>query len=167
MNTHISRSSNSRLRLDPNAAAYAGKVEAAGLLVAIASLSADDNPGDLLNETLGEIISLASDHREEECRARLAAFCEVIGPELERAAALKSNCAVFSASLNQANRVVQTTSVEQRVVDAAIATCSQVSDGRIIAAHQNDDDAIVTLCELQLAVRALEPSFTETEGGEL
>ena len=34
-----------------------------------------------------------------------------------------------------------------------------------IAASQDDDDATVTLCELQLAVRALEPQFTESEGG--
>jgi hypothetical protein len=56
---------------------------------------------------------------------------------------------------------------ESHLIDAAIAAGSRVSEGRIIAAHPDDEDAIVTLCELQLAVRALEPSFTETEGGEL
>ena len=167
MTTHITRSGNSRLRFDPAAAAHAGKLEAAGLLVSIAGMKADDNPATLLNGTLREIISLAADHREEECRARLEAFCEVIGPELGRSAELESRCARLSALLNQADRVPQTTTDEQRAIHAAIAPCSQVSAGRIIAAHPNDDDAIVTLCELQLAVRALEPKFTETEGGEL
>lgn len=83
------------------------------------------------------------------------------------AALLAWRLARRSASLNQADRVAQATADEQRAIDAAIATCSRVSAGRIIAAHPNDDDAIVTLCELQLAVRALEPKFTETEGGEL
>ena len=52
-------------------------------------------------------------------------------------------------------------------INAAITTCSQVTAGRIVATHPQDDAAIVTLCELQFAVRALEPKFTETEGGEL
>ena len=158
---------NERMRFDPAAATHAGKLDAAGLLVAIASMTADDSPASLLNDALGEIIALASENRFEESEARLTAFCSIIGPVLERTVALEAKCALLSASLNQADRMVKITADEQRAIHAAISTCSQVSAGRIIAAHPNDDDAIVTLVELQMAVRALEPKFTETEGGEI
>ena len=55
----------------------------------------------------------------------------------------------------------------RRAIDAIVATCEMVSTGRIIAAHPKDDDAVVSLAELQLAVQALGLTFTETEGGEL
>ena len=50
---------NERMRFDPAAATRAGNLDAAGLLVAIASMGADDNPASLLNGALGEIIGLA------------------------------------------------------------------------------------------------------------
>ena len=167
--TTITRSGNvQRLRLQsvPEARA-AGTADAYQLLKDMA-----DNPegipsADLLFTPIVEIIALASENRFEESQARLTAFCAIIGPVLERTAALEVKCALLSASLNQADRVAQATADEQRLINAAIYVCSQVSAGRIIATHPNDDDAIVTLCELQLAVRALEPKFTETEGGEL
>lgn len=139
---------NERMRFDPAAAAHAGKLDADALLVSIASMSEDDSPAILLNDALGEIIGLAVENRLDESQARLMAFCEVVGPVL-------------------ADKVAKPLDAEQRAVEAAIYTCARVSAGRIIAAHQEDEDAITTLTELQMAVRALEPKFTETEGGEL
>lgn len=145
----------------------AGNYDAETLLLAFRNMKDGDDAACLLADTMNGIMALAFDNRTEESIERLDGFCTIIGPVLERAAALEAKCALLSASLNQADRVAQTTADEQRAIHAAIATCSQVSAGRIIAAHPNDDDAIVTLCELQLAVRSLEPKFTETEGGEL
>ena len=145
----------------------AGNYDAETLLVAFRNIEQSDDAASLLADTLNGIMALAFDNRTEESIERLDGFCAIIGPVLERAAALEAKCALLAASLNQADRVAETRTDEQRAVDAAIATCSRVSAGRIIAAQPNDDDAIVTLCELQLAVRALEPKFTETEGGEL
>lgn len=145
----------------------AGNHDAETLLLAFRNMKDGDDAACLLADTMNGIMALAFDNRTEESIERLDGFCTIIGPVLERAAALEAKCALLSASLNQADRVAQATADEQRAIDAAIATCSQVSAGRIIATHPNDDDAIVTLCELQLAVRALEPKFTETEGGEL
>ena len=145
----------------------AGNYDAETLLLAFRNIEQGDNAANLLADALNGIAALAFDNRTEESIERLDGFCAVIGPVLERAAALEAKCALLAASLNQADRVAQTTTAEQRAVDAAIATCSQVSAGRIIAARSDDDDAIVTLCELQLAVRALEPKFTDSEGGEL
>lgn len=162
MTTSITRSGNTqRLRLvTADEARAAGKAEAQQLLAEAFPADQKRTPADALYTALVEFVALAHDNRYEECDARLKSFCEVIGPVLYRRT-------VLSAALNQADRMPQITDDEQRAIDAAIATCSQVSAGRIIAAHPNDDDAIVTLCELQLAVRALEPKFTETEGGEL
>ncbi len=157
---------NERMKFDPAEAEKAGCNDALDL---ISNLNNQDGvtPADLLFTPIVEIIALASENRFEESQARLTAFCAVIGPRLQRTEALEAKCAMLSASLNQADRLAQTTADKQRAIDAAIATCSRVSAGRIIATHPNDDDAIVTLCELQLAVRSLEPKFTETEGGEL
>ena len=145
----------------------AGNYDAETLLLAFRNMKENDDAACLLADAMNGITALAFDNRTEESIERLDGFCAIIGPVLERAAALEAKCTLLSASLNQADRVAQATADEQRAIHAAIATCSQVSAGRIIAAHPNDDDAIVTLCELQLAVRALEPKFTETEGGEL
>jgi hypothetical protein len=145
----------------------AGNYDAETLLLAFRNMKDGDDAAGLLADTMNGIMALAFDNRTEESIERLDGFCAIIGPVLERAAALEAKCALLSTSLNQADRVAQATADEQRAIHAAIATCSQVSAGRIIATHPNDDDAIVTLCELQLAVRALEPKFTETEGGEL
>ena len=158
---------NERMRFDPAAATRAGNLDAAGLLVAIASMGADDNPASLLNGALGEIIGLAVENRIEECQARLAAFCEVIGPELERAAALEAKCTLLAASLNQADTQSTATADEQHALDVAIAICGHVSAGRIIAVHHEDENAIEMLGALQRAVRTLEPKFTDTEGGEV
>lgn len=156
MTTHITRSGTTqRLRLQSlPQAKTAGAEDARQLLDNLNELFADPDgacSAGLLVHALTETIALATESRAEECSARLEGFAEVIGPML-----LGS---LFNQHIDPAG--------EQRAIDAAIATCSQVSAGRIIAAHPNDDDAIVTLCELQLAVRALEPKFTETEGGEL
>ncbi len=156
MTTHITRSGNTqRLRLvSTEEARAAGTEDARQLLDDLNELFADPDgacSSGLLSHALTEIIALATENRPEECHARLEGFADAIGPML------------LGTLLNQPTDSVP----EQRTIDAAIATCSQVSAGRIIAAHPNDDDAIVTLCELQMAVRALEPKFTETEGGEL
>ena len=169
MSTHITRSGNTqRLRLvDAEEAKATGKAEAQQLLDAIANPDDDSTAAETLHVSLVEFIALALDNRFEEWSGRTKGFCDVIGPVLQRTQALEAKCALLAASLNQADRVAKISADEQRAIHAAIATCSQVSAGRIIAAHPNDDDAIVTLCELQLAVRALEPKFTETEGGEI
>ena len=145
----------------------AGNYDAEKLLAALRNKEDDGNADCLLADTLNEIMALAFDNRVTESIERLDGFCAIIAPVLERAAALEAKCALLSASLNQADRIAQASADEQRAIHAAIATCSQVSTGRIIAAHPNDDEAIVTLCELQMAVRALEPKFTESEGGEV
>ena len=170
MSTSITRSGNTqRIRLVAAEEAKAtGKTDAQQLLANIALPDDEENSASaFLHVQLVEFISLALDNRFEEWSNRLAGFCDVIGPVLQRTQALEAKCALLSASLNQADCLAKITADEQRAIHAAIATCSQVSAGRIIAAHPNDDDAIVTLCELQMAVRALEPKFTETEGGEL
>ncbi|MBN8285472.1 hypothetical protein [Zoogloea sp.] len=164
MTTSITR----RLRLVGSEEARAkGKAEAQKLLAEALLAVEDRTPADAIYTALIEFIALAHDNRHEECNERLKGFCEIMGPALYRTQALEAKCALLSASPNQTDRVPQASIDEQHAVHAAIATCSQVSAGRIIAANPNDDDAIVTLCELQMAVRALEPKFTETEGGEL
>jgi len=162
MTTSITRSGNNqRLRLVNTEEANAtGKAEAKQLLTETFPADQKRTPADALHAALAEFIALAHDNRYEECDARLQGFCEVIGPVLYRRT-------VLSVALNQADRIAKLTADEQRAIHAAISTCSQVSAGRIIAAHPNDDDAIVTLAELQIAVQVLEPKFTETEGGEL
>jgi hypothetical protein len=162
MTTHITRSGNNRrLRLVTAEEANAtGKAEAQRLLAEVFPADQNRTPADALHAALAEFIALAHDNRYEECDARLKGFCEVIGPVLHRRT-------VLSAALNKAAHVAKANADEQRAIHAAIATCSLVSAGRIVAAHSNDDDAIVTLAELRIAVQALEPKFTETEGGEL
>lgn len=168
MTTHITRPHNGRLKLLSTEESHkAGNYDAETLLVAFRKANDGDDAACLLADSLNGIMALAFDNRTEESVERLDGFCAIIGPVLERAAALEAKCALLSASLNQADRVAQTTTAEQRAVDAAIATCSQVSAGRIIAAHPEDENAIEMLGALQRAVRALEPKFTDTEGGEL
>ena len=169
MTTSITRPApTGRLRLQSiPEASQAGNLDAIKLMLCLSNNEHESNAAKLLAAALSEILALAAEHRFEECDARLQSFCEAIAPVLNRAAELEAKCALLTAALNQAERVSKITADEQRAINAAIATCSQVSAGRIIAAHPNDDDAIVTLCELQLAVRALEPKFTESEGGEL
>lgn len=157
-----------RLRLvNAEEARSAGTTDAQKLLAEDFPAHENRTPADALYVALVEFVALADVNRYEELHERLKGFCEVIGPVLYRPQALEAKCALLSASLNQVDRAVTITADEQRAIHAAIAVSSQVTAGRIIAAHPNDDDAIVTLCELQLAVRALEPKFTETEGGEL
>lgn len=165
--TNITRPDRRLKLLSTEESHQAGNFDAEALLAAFRNIKEGDDAACLLADAMNGIMGLAFDNRTEESVERLDGFCAVIGPVLERAAALEAKCALLSASLNQADRVAQTVSVEHRIVDAAILTSRQVSAGRIIAADQNDDDAIVTLCELQLAVLALETKFTESEGGEL
>lgn len=167
MNTNITR----RIQLsDVFTARQNGEQDAQTLLGVMAEFVTEagqpDFSGTAFAQSLYPIIDLAQKHRVEECMARLEGFAAIIGPVLERIAGIEAEHALLSAS-QSATLAERITPEEQRAVNAAISTCSQVSAGRIIAAHPNDDDAIVTLCELQLAVRALEPKFTETEGGEL
>ncbi len=167
MNTSITRSDRRLKLLSTEESHKAGNYDAETLLVAFRKANEGEDAASLLADALNGIMALAFDNRTEESIERLDGFCAILGPVLERAAALEAKCALLSASLNQADCLAKITADEQRAIHAAIATCSQVSAGRIIAAHPNDDDTIVTLCELQMAVRALEPKFTETEGGEL
>jgi len=135
----------------------------------------------LLSNALDEIIGLAVEQRLAECEARKAAFCSVIAPVMAdsfNAADPETDSPVtVSASINanqqitrahdQARNGVRPRPEEERLVRAAIYACSQVSARRVIVASPNDEDSAAILVELQLAVRAIEPRFTETEGGEL
>ncbi len=151
--------------LDVTTARQNGEQDAQALLASMGELitSADqqDDASAILMHSLHPIIELAQQHRIEECMARLEGFAGVIGPVLERSSVSAAAQSLIGASpfAGPGNTITQE---EQRAVNAAISTCSRVSAGRILAAHQHDDDAIVTLCELQLAVRALEPKFTES-----
>lgn len=159
---------NGRLKLLSTEESHtAGNSDAESLLTAFRNASENDDAACLLADAMNGIMALAFENRVEESIERLDGFCAVIGPVLERAAALDAKCASLAASLNRADQINMTTHTEQRAVNAAIATCSRVSAGRIAAANQDDEDAIATLRGLQLAVRALEPQFTESEGGEL
>jgi hypothetical protein len=167
MSTNITR----RITLnDVFTARQSGEQDAQTLLDVMAEFVQEagqpDFSGTAFEQSLYPIIDLAQKHRVEECMARLEGFAAIIGPVLERIAGIEAEHALLSAS-QSATLAERITPEEQRAVNATISTCSMVSAGRIIAAHPNDDDATVTLCELQLAVRALEPKFTETEGGEI
>jgi hypothetical protein len=120
----------------------------------------------MLAQSLYPIIELAQQNRLEECMARLDGFAEIIGPVLERIPAVEAKCALITAA-TPPDGAARISADELRAINAAISICSQVSAGRIIAARPDDDDATVALCELQMAVRALEPKFSESEGGEL
>lgn len=161
---------NERMKINPAEAAAAGEADARSLMAEMLTAEEGDNHGELMSDAMAEIIGLAVENRIEECTARLEAFCGIIGALLYRSAKIVQQSEKVIEASNTALRssaALHRTEDEERVIDAAIATCSQVSAGRIIAAHPVDDDAIVTLAELQLAVRDLEPKFTETEGGEL
>lgn len=162
MTTHITRSGNTqRLRLvSPEIARETGIAEAQQLLAEVFPADENRTPADALYTALVEFIALAHDNRYEECDARLKGFCEVIGPVLYRRT-------VLSAALNQADRAAQATPQKQSAVNALVSVYSLILDGRIIAAHSNDNEAIEMLCELKLAARAMQQKFTETEGGEL
>ncbi len=167
MNTTITR----RIQLvDVTTSSQNGEQDAQALLKAMTNPTTEggqqDDASAILIHSLHPIIELARHYRVEECTARLEGFAKIIGPVLERVAAIEAENAKLTGS-QSATLAERITLEEQRAVNAAISICSRVSAGRIIAACQDDDDATVTLCELQLAVRALEPKFTETEGGEL
>lgn len=93
MTTHITRSGNTqRLRLVTAADANAtGKADAQQLLADSFPADQERSPADALYAALVEFIALASDNRTEECDARLKGFCEVMGPALLRAQAVKIN----------------------------------------------------------------------------
>jgi hypothetical protein len=154
---------NERMKINPAEAAAAGEADARSLADAMQNAEEGDNHGELMSDALAEIIGLAVENRIEECTARLEAFCGLVGPSVYTS----FRVALTGKDLIQAGSQWPRTDDEARVVDAAIATCSRVTEGRIIAAHPKDDDATVTLAELQLAVRAIEPKLTETEGVEL
>lgn len=162
---------NERMKLNPAEAAAAGEADARSIMAEMLTAEESDNHGELMSDAFAEIIGLAVENRIEECTARLEAFCGIIGALLYRSVKIVQQSEKVIEASNTAFLRISTalhcTKDEERVIDAVIATCSQVSAGRIIAAHPNDDDATVTLAELQLAVQDLEPNFTESEGGEL
>lgn len=173
---------NERIRFNPAEAAAAGETDARSLLQALRDAQEGDNMADLLNDALAEIIGLAVENRIEECTARLDAFCRFAGPLFWLAVKMADSQEGIVDSMKEFMRLQpeltarlsgplpmepSSNDLESHLIDVAISTCCQVSAGRIVAAHPDDEDAIVALAELQLAVRALEPKFTETEGGEL
>lgn len=93
MTTSITRSSNvQRLRLVSTEEAQATGTTAAKQLLA-ETFTANDirTPADALYAALVEFIALANDNRSEECNARLKGFCEIMGPALLGAPAVKIN----------------------------------------------------------------------------
>lgn len=156
---------NERMKINPAEAAAAGAADARSLMEEMRTAEEGDNHGERMSDAMAKIIGLAVDNRIEECTARLEAFCGLVGPFVYTS----FRVALTGKELIQAGSQWPRTDDEGRVIDAAIATCSRVTEGRIIAAHPKDDDAAVALAELQQAVDALdvESKFTETEGGEL
>jgi hypothetical protein len=75
---------NERMRFNPVEATAARQQDAQVLLMALANIEQGDSPAKLLGDALAEIIGLAVESRVEECEARKAAFCEVIGSALLR-----------------------------------------------------------------------------------
>lgn len=171
-----------RIRFNPAEAAAAGETDARSLLEALRDVQAGDNPANLLNDALAEIIGLAVEHRIEECIARLQAFCRFAGlhfwmalKKADSQEGMRDSVKVLVQKQSEMIDFLRVpvsvepagTELESHLIDVAIATCCRVSEGRIIAAHPDDEDAIVALAELQLAVRALESKFAETEGGKV
>jgi len=105
MTTHITRSDpGRRLRLvGTEESKAAGVVDAQQLLANIENPEDDCTAAVALYVSLVEFIAMALDNRFEEWNARLNGFCSVIGPVLERTAALEAKCTLLSASLNQAD----------------------------------------------------------------
>lgn len=100
---------NERMRLNPAEAGAAGLQDAQALLLTLSDIEQSAKPAELLGNSLAGIVGLAADSRLDECQARKAAFCEIIGPALRDAAraadqleALQAKCALLSASLRQA-----------------------------------------------------------------
>ncbi|WP_428827703.1 hypothetical protein ACLIKD_06845 [Azonexus sp. IMCC34842] len=161
------------MKLNPAEAAAAGEADARSLMAEILTAEEGDNHGELMSDAMAEIIGLAVENRIEECMARLAAFCGITGALLYRSAKIiplsEESVRLLRESDARCSDAMLRSSDQDRVILAAISACSYVATGRIVAAHQKDDDAAVTLAELQLAVDALdiEQKFTETEGGEL
>lgn len=153
MTTHITRSNQRLQLLTAEESRKAGNFDAESLLARLRNASEGDDAACLLADAMNSFMSLAFDNRTEESIERLDGFCAVIGPVLERASALEAKCILLAASLNQADRKAQ---ASERVIRAARDTCSQVAASRILTAHPDDDEALVTLCELKMAVRELE-----------
>lgn len=171
-----------RLRLlSAHEATAAGIADARSLIAAIGNAEESHTAVTLLSSALDEIIGLAVEQRLAECEARKAAFCAVIAPVMadsfDRANPEIDQPATMNTFINVNQRATKADEQpkkggrpwleEERVVRAAIYACSQVSAGLVIVASPDDEDSTAILVELQLAVRALEPRFTETEGGEL
>ena len=75
---------NERMKFDPIGAAKDGAIDADDLIVDMQNLCGDD-PASTLSGALANIIGLAVENRIEECEARKAAFCKIIGPILAKA----------------------------------------------------------------------------------
>ena len=94
---------NERLKLLSTEESHkAGNYDAEKLLVALRNIEEGDDAACLLADAMNDIMALAFDNRTEESVDRLDGFCAVIGPALERSAALEAKCALLSASLNKA-----------------------------------------------------------------
>ena len=74
----------------------AGNYDAETLLAAFRKANEEDDAASLLADTLNGIMALAFDNRTEESIERLDGFCAIIGPVLERAAALEAKCALLA-----------------------------------------------------------------------
>lgn len=98
---------NERMRFDPAGAARDGAIDADDLLVDLQNLCGD-SPAITLNRALDGIIGLAIENRIEECEARKAAFCDVIGPMLSRplVPAIR-NCVPLLAELQAAHSIIR------------------------------------------------------------
>ena len=151
MSTSITRSGNTqRIRLVAAEEAKAtGKTDAQQLLANIALPDDEENSASaFLHVQLVEFISLALDNRFEEWSNRLAGFCDVIGPVLQRTQALEAKCALLSASLNQADCLAKITA---DAADVQLVMLSKATWGAfpVTAAGQTKDSTAQRRLQLQ------------------
>lgn len=99
---------NERMRFNPAEASAAGQQDAQALLLALANIEQGGSSADLLSNSLGEIIGLALENRAEECEARKAAFCAVLGPALAATRRMQPGDRVKTIHAGRTGRVVKT-----------------------------------------------------------
>ena len=97
---------NERIRIDIEQARKDGNTDGLNLITELCNLSDGNTAQAALFDSLVDIVGLGIEQRPEECQARLASFCEVVGPLLDDAAnrlpALQAKCTLLAASLRQA-----------------------------------------------------------------
>lgn len=77
---------NERIRIDIEQAAKDGESDGLNLIAELCNPSNGNTAQAALFDSLADVVGLAMEQRPEECQARLAAFCQAIGPLLDDAA---------------------------------------------------------------------------------